>query len=155
MRAAAQWLLAAVSMAATAAPAGVLAQDGGLMGDWIEPTGSAVHIGPCGAEICLWIISVSPRAPSSKDIYNPDPSLRDRALCGLKIGRGFQRRDADHATGGMLYDPKTGKSYHGMATARGATLELRGYLGISLFGHSETWTRPASPVQACTPNLGN
>ena len=142
-------------MAALAAPAGVLAQNGGLMGDWIEPTGSVLHIGPCGTEICLWIVSVSPRALSSKDIYNPDPSLRNRALCGLKVGRGFQQRDADHLTGGMLYDPKAGKAYHGMATAHGATLELRGYIGISLFGHSETWTRPASPVHASTDHLRN
>ena len=151
---AARWLFAVACMAAPAAAAGVGAQDTGVLGDWIEPTGSVIHIGPCGAETCLWVVTVSPQAPSSKDIYNPDPSLRERALCGMKIGRRFQRRDADHVTGGMLYDPKTGKSYHGMATAHGATLELRGYVGISLFGHSETWTRPASSLHACTSDLG-
>jgi uncharacterized protein (DUF2147 family) len=141
-------------MAAVAGPAGVLAQEDGVMGDWIEPTGSVLHIGPCGEEICLWIVSVSPRAPSSKDIYNPDPSLRERALCGLKVGSGFQWRDANHAANGTLYDAKAGKTYHGMLTARGAMLTVRGYLGTPLFGRSETWTRPASAVRACTPDLG-
>ena len=125
------------------------------MGDWVEPTGSAIHIGPCGGEICLWIAGVSPRAPSSKDIYNPDPSLRDRALCGLKIGSGFKRRDAGHATDGTLYDPKAGKTYRGILTGRGAKLTVRGYLGAPLFGRSETWVRPTSPVRACTADFRN
>jgi uncharacterized protein (DUF2147 family) len=155
MRAAAQWLLAALCMGAATGKTQISAQEEGLAGDWVEPTGSVVHIGGCGPEICLWVVRVSSRAPSNKDIHNPDPLLRDRALCGLKIGSGFQPRDGDHATEGTLYDPKAGKNYRGLLTAKGAKLTVRGYLGNPLFGRSETWTRPASPVQACTGDLAN
>jgi uncharacterized protein (DUF2147 family) len=155
MRAAAQWLLAAACTAAAVGKTGAPAQETTLIGDWTEPTGSVIHIAECGTEICLWVVTVSPRAPSSKDIYNPDPSLRDRALCGLKIGSGFQQRDALHAADGMLYDPKAGKTYRGLLSVRGAKLTVRGYLGAPLFGRSETWTRPASPVHACTQDLGS
>lgn len=131
------------------APVRLSAQTKGILGDWTEPTGSVIRIGRCGAQVCMWIVSVSKRAPAATDVHNPHPALRSRSLCGLEIGSGFKLRDADHATGGTLYDPKTGKTYHGMITADGATLRLRGYIGIPLFGRSQTWRRPTQPVKAC------
>lgn len=144
-----RWLLLAGSLAAWSVPHSSHAQATGLMGDWVEPTGSAVRIGRCGSEVCLWIISLSTQAKARNDIFNPNAGLRSRALCGLKIGSGFILRDDLHATGGTLYDPKTGKTYHGMLTAQGTSLVLRGYIGFSLFGRSQTWTRPAGKVKAC------
>jgi len=136
-------------LAATA----LAAQTAGVMGDWRDPTGSVIRIAPCGAQACLWIVSLSPTAPASTDIHNPQPDERGRALCGLKIGSGFNLRDPDHAAGGTLYDPKTGKTYHGTITAvgtgEGSKLELRGYVGIPLFGESQTWTRVAAPQKSC------
>jgi uncharacterized protein (DUF2147 family) len=138
------------ALALTAQPAGVL-------GDWQDPTGSVIHIGRCGGQVCLWLLALSPSAPAATDIHNPDPSLRSRALCGLEIGSGFTLRDPDHAAGGSLYDPKTGKTYHGSMTAvaiegtsERARLELRGYVGIPLFGESQTWIRPSAPVKTCS-----
>lgn len=138
-------LAVAVSLLSTV----LRAQGGGVLGDWQDPDGSVIHIDHCGADVCLWIASVSRTAPATTDIHNPEPGQRGRMLCGLKIGSGFSLRDADHAAGGSLYDPKSGKTYHGMMTAEGARLELRGYVGIPLFGRSETWTRPAGAVQSC------
>jgi uncharacterized protein (DUF2147 family) len=131
------------------APAVLAAQSGSVLGDWSDPTGSILHIDRCRAGLCLWIVALGPTAPSTSDIHNPNPGDRGRALCGLKIGSGFTLRDPAHASGGTLYDPKTGKTYHGMMTVEGTNLDLRGYVGISLFGRSETWTRPAKPFQAC------
>lgn len=125
------------------------AQNAGVMGEWRDPTGSVIHIGSCGAEICLWISFLSPSAPSTSDIHNPDESERSRALCGLKIGSGFTLHGSDRATGGTLYDPKTGKTYRGGMTSEGSKLELRGYVGIPLFGESQTWTRTTEPQKAC------
>jgi uncharacterized protein (DUF2147 family) len=125
------------------------AQASGVVGDWREPTGSVIRIGPCGAQVCLWIIAVSPQAPAVTDIHNPQPSERGHALCGLKIGSGFTLHDVDHAGGGTLYDPKSGKTFRGAMTAAGSVLELRGYIGIPIFGQSQTWTRITEPVKAC------
>ena len=77
------------------------------------------------------------------DLHNPNPSLRGRPLCGLNIGTGFTR-----SAPGKLYDPTSGKTYKGSMTLDGARLKLRGYVGISLFGRSETWTR-VERVEAC------
>lgn len=125
------------------------AQAKGVLGDWTEPTGSVIRVGHCGSDVCMWIVTISKQAPATTDVFNPDPRLRSRSLCGLKIGTGFNLRAPGHATGGTLYDPKTGKTYNGMITSKGSTLQLRGYIGIPLFGVSQTWTRPTQPVKDC------
>lgn len=46
-------------------------------------------------------------------------------------------------TKGSILDPKNGKTYHCnvLLTQGGQQLEVRGYLGIPLFGRSQTWVR--------------
>lgn len=121
----------------------------GVLGDWRDPTGSVIRIGQCGTHVCLWVASLSPTAPTEADIHNPDPGQRHRALCGLEIGGGFALRGPRHAFGGLLYDPKSGKTYHGAMSAEGERLELRGYVGVPFFGESQTWTRVQAPASSC------
>jgi uncharacterized protein (DUF2147 family) len=127
----------------------VPAQPVDVTGQWVEPTGSAIRVDRCGQRICMWIIALGPKAPSKLDIYNPDPAKRARPLCGLQIGSGFVAHTPDVAQDGTLYDPKSGKTYHGLIKLDGNRLQLRGYVGIPLFGESQTWTRPAAPVANC------
>ena len=43
---------------------------------------------------------------------------------------------------GTLYDPTDGATCRGRVTLTGTrTLSLRGFVGLPLFGRSETWTR--------------
>lgn len=120
-----------------------------LFGDWQEPEGSIVRIEPCSAGICLRIVKLGPSAPSSTDAHNPQALLRNRPLCGLNIGQGFSITDATHATGGSLYDPKSGNTYHGTLAVKDGQLSLRGYIGLSIFGRTEVWQRPSTRVQPC------
>lgn len=128
----------------------VRAQQSGLTGQWTEPTGSVIRVDHCGDRICMWIVEVSKSASAKVDIHNPNPSLRSRTLCGMEIGSGFELQGEDEARNGTLYDPKTGKTYRGSLQLNGDKLELRGYVGIPLFGKSQTWQRPLKPVDACT-----
>lgn len=130
------------------AAVGLAAPAPGVLGYWRTPTGSVIGIAQCGANICLRIAALAPKVPTT-DIHNPDPALRSRALCNLQIGSGFMLNDADHASGGTLYDPKSGKTYRGAIAADGSALHLRGYVGIPLFGASQTWTRTTKPVISC------
>jgi uncharacterized protein (DUF2147 family) len=148
------WILLVAFIAAALAPVRLAARGTGIIGDWTEPSGSVIHIGRCGADVCMWIVSISKRAPASTDIHNPNPALRRRSLCGLEIGRGFSMQGPTRATGGTLYDPKTGKTYRGTITSEGATLALRGYIGIPWFGRSQTWRRSPPPVKGCKAGPG-
>ena len=76
------------------------------------------------------------------DDRNPDPSLRTRRLDGLTIMTGFQYHGDGRWSGGTVYDPNSGKTYKCTVKQLDAnTLKIRGFIGISLFGRSETWTR--------------
>ncbi len=76
------------------------------------------------------------------DDRNPDPDLRTRRLDGLIIMKGFEYDGDSKWSGGTVYDPNSGKTYKCTVTQVDAdTLKMRGFIGISLFGRSETWTR--------------
>ena len=120
----------------------------GLTGDWQTKEGSVVRVFDCAGSVCAKVVRIEPGAPGNKDAKNPNAELRSRPVCGLQIGWGFGRKDPEHATDGWIYDPKSGRTYHGTMDAEGDELRLRGYVGISLLGRTETWRRVAV-VEAC------
>lgn len=78
----------------------------------------------------------------SKDVNNPDPNLRSREVVGLVILKDFTFEGKDKWGSGTIYDPKNGKTYSCMLTLKSAKkLDVRGYVGVSLFGRTETWTK--------------
>lgn len=125
------------------------AQNDSVLGNWRNPTGSTIQIYRCGSDICAKLIAIRPNAPSHVDDKNPNPALRSRPLCGLQIGTKFHLTTAGHAEGGQLYDPQSGHTYSGMMTRDGNLLKLRGYIGFSLFGRTETWTQAPDNVTPC------
>ncbi len=125
-----------------------------VLGYWRTPSGAVVLIAPCGQNLCAEIAALSPGKHPLTDTLNPDPELRNQPLCGLRIGEGFVEVDPQHARGGRLYDPKSGRTYSGQMTAEGNLLQLRGYLGLPIFGRSETWVRASRPPPCPTPRLG-
>lgn len=135
-------ILAAVfAMAAVSA----YAQAPAVRGYWRTPSGAIIRIAPCGQELCVEIAALSHGNRPLTDMRNPDPKLRSRPLCGLRIGEGFVEADPEHARAGHLYDPKSGRTYKGQMTAAGNLLHLRGYVGLPLFGRTETWVRASQP----------
>lgn len=67
---------------------------------------------------------------------------RNQPITGLEMIRNV-RRDGNTWGGGELLDPDNGKTYRIKLTPSpdGRTLEVRGFIGISLFGRSQTWRR--------------
>ncbi len=76
------------------------------------------------------------------DVHNPDPMLRNRPLIGLELFEGFRYEGDGEWSGGTIYDPNNGKTYSCKLKLIGPdTLNVRGFIGISLIGRSETWKR--------------
>jgi len=67
---------------------------------------------------------------------------RNQPIIGLLIIRNM-KRDGNEYSGGDILDPESGSVYRcRMHTEQdGARLVLRGYIGISLLGRSQTWQR--------------
>lgn len=79
-----------------------------------------------------------------RDLENPDPALRDRPVLGLPILEGFTYEGDGTWSGGTIYDPANGKTYKAKLSLDGAgddTLDVRGYVGVPLFGRTTTWKR--------------
>ena len=67
---------------------------------------------------------------------------KDKPVLGLQIIRGL-KPDGDAWTGGEILDPKNGKVYKAKLHLEdgGQKLLVRGFIGVSLFGRTQTWLR--------------
>ena len=66
---------------------------------------------------------------------------KNKPILGLVIIKGLTKNE-DIYDGGKIVDPKNGKKYHCKITLDGKDkLIVRGYIGIPLFGRSQTWIR--------------
>lgn len=63
------------------------------------------------------------------------------SLVGLKVIQGLTQKGENSYVNGSIYDPKSGTTYRSKATVSGDTLKVRGYVGISALGRTQTWTR--------------
>lgn len=76
------------------------------------------------------------------DKRNPDKAKRNVPTLGLVNMYAFKYDASDKEWNGHIYDPKNGKDYSCRVEMKDAnTLKVRGYIGISLIGRTDTWTR--------------
>jgi uncharacterized protein (DUF2147 family) len=67
---------------------------------------------------------------------------KDKPILGMTILWGL-KKDGEQYTGGEILDPKNGKVYRAKMKVLdgGRKLEVRGFIGVSLLGRSQTWVR--------------
>ncbi|MGJ1206211.1 DUF2147 domain-containing protein [Sphingobacterium lactis] len=111
-----------------------------ILGKWENPSGEGrIEIYKKNNKFygkLYWI-----KNAGKKDAKNPDPNLRTRDIQGLEILTGFTKKGKTYEDG-EIYDPKSGKTYSCKMTLKGDNqLDIRGYMGISLLGRTETWKR--------------
>jgi uncharacterized protein (DUF2147 family) len=152
-------LLVATTIIMLAAGAPVLAADADdLLGRWLTPESEdgRVHVeftktGGKYSGAIVWL--EKPTYPDDDeegmagqpkvDRENPDPKLRKRPIIGLAIAEGFTFDGDDLWQGGTIYDPVSGKTYKCKIRIidDGKTIKVRGFIGFSLIGRTELWTR--------------
>lgn len=118
------------------------------IGMWKNPTGDKAftfEIFTCGNRLCGKFVAV-PNDPATgkplTDAKNPDPAQRGRSRLGLVFIQNFTADGENKWDKGKIYNPEDGRTYSASLTMKTPkTLELRGYIGFSLLGQTQTWTR--------------
>jgi uncharacterized protein (DUF2147 family) len=79
------------------------------------------------------------------DTENPDPALQSRPIMGMVLMEGFVFDGDDTWAKGTIYDANNGKTYKcKMRLEDSNTLKVRGFIGFSMIGRTEIWTRVES-----------
>ena len=81
---------------------------------------------------------------------------RNKPWLGLEIIRGMKSDGDNKYDGGTILDPRDGNVYDAemKLSPDGQTLIVRGYLGISLLGRNQYWTRlPDADLQMLDPSI--
>ncbi len=80
--------------------------------------------------------------PNKLDINNPDKTKQTNKILGMNIMNNFTFDGDDCWKDGTIYDPKNGKTYDCKITKEAnGDINVRGFIGISLLGRTETWTK--------------
>jgi uncharacterized protein (DUF2147 family) len=71
---------------------------------------------------------------------------KGQRIVGMEILR-HMRQQGDEWSGGEILDPENGKTYRARMRLEdsGRKLIVRGYIGFSVFGRSQTWLRVGAP----------
>ncbi len=90
----------------------------------------------------IWLTNPLDNGSPKVDKNNPDKTKRTNPVIGLALLSGFKFNNDDAWKGGLIYDPQNGKTYSCNISLKDKnTLKVRGYIGISLLGRTEVWTR--------------
>lgn len=126
----------------------------------LDPTGywltenerSVIKVEQCGDALCghiHWII----QGGMQYDSKNPVERLQGQPMCGLEIVKDLKQsaNNPNRYEGGKIYKADDGDIYSASLTMKSdAALTVRGYIGVSLFGKSQKWTRVStSDYPAC------
>jgi len=117
-----------------------------IVGKWLNASGEAhIQIYTSGNKFfgkLVWLKEpLNPEGKPKLDKENLDDELSKRQILGLIFLKDFLYKEGIWE-GGTIYDPKTGKTYSCKISADGKNkINVRGFVGFSLLGRTEIWTR--------------
>lgn len=107
----------------------------------IENKRAVIEIEECDKGICgniYWLTHDARKFDSS----NPDESLRNQPLCGLRILWGFDKIREGKWANGRIYKADEGDIYRALVHSIDEdTLKVRGFVGVPMFGETQIWSR--------------
>ena len=113
-------------------------------GYWLtENERAVIKVKNCDQGLCgsiHWIIE----GGLQFDEFNPDINRQEDPLCRRQIMSGFSQNASNPNKwgGGEIYKADEGNTYTANLTVLSESkMKVRGYIGISMLGKSQTWTR--------------
>jgi uncharacterized protein (DUF2147 family) len=82
---------------------------------------------------------INPSTPNPK-CDNCTGDQKGKPIEGMVIIKGLTKKGEEY-TGGKITDPQSGKEYKCTITLDGKKLNVRGYVGFSLIGRTQTWLK--------------
>jgi uncharacterized protein (DUF2147 family) len=113
-----------------------------VLGRWLtQPGDGIIEITRTGDRTYLGTI-IGGNAPHRVDEHNPDPGSRQQLLLGQVILKDMHEEGDGALAGGTIYEPDTGRTYKcRIEILDHDRLKVRGFIGFSLLGRSQVWTR--------------
>ena len=124
----------------------------GINGVWLtEDKGAKINISKSGDVwngTIVWLkepLETDKKSPAYGkapiDFRNPDTAKQTRLIMGLQLLENFKWTGKKFESG-TIYDPDSGKTYKCNIAFKGKDkIKVRGYIGISLLGETQVWTR--------------
>lgn len=76
------------------------------------------------------------------DKNNPDETLRQTPLLGLRMLKSFEFKGDNLWEDGTIYDPESGSTYNCKITLEDEnTMNIRGFIGVAALGRTDVWKR--------------
>jgi uncharacterized protein (DUF2147 family) len=119
---------------------GTAAAASDLDGRWVTQTGNVeIVFAPCGSALCGSVTRVMANnsMTGSGTSAAPPPEIGQQIVTGVVPAGPDQWK-------GKLFDRESGKTYDCLLKPAGATMTLRAYILLPLFGKTLTWTRTDS-----------
>ena len=135
-------LYAAIAVCLYSAGIFALPVNDSIIGQWYTEGCTAIFdFYRCDQEYKARMIPL--KKPDMIDSNNPVDSLKSRRLHGITAVYGLTYDSKKKQWGnGKVYNPENGKTYScNCVLTKEGTLRFRGFLGVSLLGGSQTWTR--------------
>ncbi len=121
------------------------------IGVWLTDEGKAkVRLTDCGNRLCSEIVWL--REPNDengrplRDLYNPDPKLRNRTIMGIEILQNLTPAGPSQWQG-QIYNPENGKVYTAHLTVGRQELRLKGCVSWGWPCGEQTWIRVKDTAQ--------
>jgi uncharacterized protein (DUF2147 family) len=90
----------------------------------------------------VWLKEPNENGKPKTDNKNPDKTRHNDPIIGSVMLKDFEFDGKSTWEGGTIYDARSGKTYSCNLTLQADnSLKVRGYVGISLFGQTNIWTR--------------
>lgn len=116
-----------------------------IVGTWLTGSGKGkvkiTQNGNLFEGTIVWLKDPLVNGKPDLDDLNPQKELRSRPVMGIKVLTGLKYNTSSGKwEEGTIYDPENGKFYScNISQVDDKKIHLRGFIGISLIGRTDTW----------------